>query len=71
MEEYVIDDTFDQQSLATKIRYLTSHVLWSFKHNIVFPVCYFGVILMRMNAVMVVTFYTLWVSGFVGINLAT
>eukprot|EP00347_Sterkiella_histriomuscorum_P015799 403355638 len=69
--QYEIDTSFEEQSLSQKVKYLTNHVMWSFSHNIVFPVSYFGIILMRMNAVMVVTFYTLWISGFVGINLAS
>ncbi|CDW85142.1 major facilitator superfamily mfs_1 [Stylonychia lemnae] len=67
--EYEVEDSFINHSISHKVKYLTKHVIWSLKSNIIFPVCYFGIFLMRMNAVMVVTFYTLWLSGFAGTAL--
>ena len=59
------DEVWQKASITTKVKILTSHVVQASKNNIVFPICFIGVIIVKLIEVLFSTFVMLWSTSFV------
>jgi hypothetical protein len=51
--------------MSQKIMILTKHVIKASKENIVIPVCFVGVMIIRLVVILFNTFVMLWITSFV------
>jgi hypothetical protein len=59
------DIDFEQLSFYKKILVLTKSLFKESQHNIVFPLCFFGCMIIRLFYVLASSFLMLWVTSFI------
>lgn len=57
---------YQDESVLTKGRKLTKHILSSCTHKPVIPLCFFANVVVRCNIILLSTYMTLWTSSYIG-----
>eukprot|EP00347_Sterkiella_histriomuscorum_P004838 403358894 len=57
---------YQDESVLTKAKKLTKHLLWSCVNQCIIPLCFFSNVVVRCNIILLSSFMTLWTTSYIG-----
>ncbi|CDW86717.1 major facilitator superfamily mfs_1 [Stylonychia lemnae] len=65
-ESVELTKVYEDESVITKTKKLTKHLIWQCFHKSIIPMCFLGNFIVRINIIMLSNYMTLWTSSFIG-----